>query len=142
MATLEAKSIARREDERLLTGRGNYAADQRRNDMLHAVLVRSPHAHARFGRPDTGAAHAVPGVVGVFTYEDLTDIGPIPGGIGFRAPMAVRRQRPTAPCSRAIVFGSSASQWRWSLPRRLRLRTRRPKPFSLITASSRSWRIP
>ena len=86
MATLEAKSIARREDERLLTGRGNYAADQRRNDMLHAVLVRSPHAHARFGRPDTGAAQAVPGVVGVFTYEDLTDIGPIPGGIGFPRP--------------------------------------------------------
>ena len=46
MATLQAKSIRRREDERLLTGKGNYAADGKRDGMLVAVLVRSPHAHA------------------------------------------------------------------------------------------------
>ena len=86
MATLQAKSIRRREDERLLTGKGNYAADGKRDGMLVAVLVRSPHAHAAFGSVDTTAARTVPGVVGVYTSADLTDVGPIPGGIGFPRP--------------------------------------------------------
>jgi carbon-monoxide dehydrogenase large subunit len=86
MATLQAKSIRRREDERLLTGRGNYAADAKRDGMLVAVLVRSPHAHASFAPPDTSAARGVPGVLGVFTNADLGDVGPIPGGIGFPRP--------------------------------------------------------
>jgi carbon-monoxide dehydrogenase large subunit len=86
MATLQAKSIRRREDERLLTGKGNYAADGKRDGMLAAVLARSPHAHASFGSVDTAAARAVPGVVGVYTNADLTDVGPIPGGIGFPRP--------------------------------------------------------
>jgi carbon-monoxide dehydrogenase large subunit len=86
MATLQAKSIRRREDERLLTGKGNYVADGKRDGMLVAVLVRSPHAHATFESLDTTAARAVPGVIGVYTCADLTDVGPIPGGIGFPRP--------------------------------------------------------
>ncbi len=86
MATLQAKSIRRREDERLLTGKGNYAADGKREGMLVAVLVRSPHAHASFDTVDTAAARAVPGVLGVYTPADLADVGPIPGGIGFPRP--------------------------------------------------------
>lgn len=86
MATLQAKSIRRREDVRLLTGQGNYAADGKRDRMLVAVLVRSPHAHASFDAVDTVAARAVPGVLGVYTHADLTDVGPIPGGIGFPRP--------------------------------------------------------
>jgi aerobic carbon-monoxide dehydrogenase large subunit len=86
MATLQGKSIVRREDARLLTGRGNYAADGKRDGMLVAVMVRSPHAHASFDAVDTTAACAVPGVVGVFTNADLADVGPIPGGIGFPRP--------------------------------------------------------
>jgi len=86
MATLQARSIRRREDERLLTGKGNYAADGQRDGMLAAVLVRSPHAHATFGAIDTSAARGMPGVIGVYTAADLTDAGPIPGGIGFPRP--------------------------------------------------------
>ena len=86
MATLQAKSIRRREDERLLTGKGNYAADGKRDGMLAAVLVRSPYAHAAFGTIDTSAARGMPGVIGVYTAADLTDVGPIPGGIGFPRP--------------------------------------------------------
>jgi aerobic carbon-monoxide dehydrogenase large subunit len=86
MATLQAKSIVRREDERLLTGKGNYAADGKRDGMLVAMLVRSPHAHATFDAVDTAAARTMPGVVGVYTKADLTDVGPIPGGIGFPRP--------------------------------------------------------
>ncbi len=86
MATLQGKSIVRREDARLLTGKGNYAADARRDGMLVAVLLRSPHAHAAFDSVDTTAARDVPGVLGVYTTADLTDVGPIPGGINFPRP--------------------------------------------------------
>ena len=86
MATLQGKSIVRREDARLLTGKGNYAADGKRDGMLVAVLARSPHAHASFNSVDVTAAREVPGVLGVYTAADLTDVGPIPGGIGFPRP--------------------------------------------------------
>lgn len=86
MATLQSRSVRRREDVRLLTGKGNYAADPHPPGILHAVLVRSPHAHATIGGIDITAARAVPGVIGVFTGADLTDVAPIPGGIGFPRP--------------------------------------------------------
>ena len=86
MATFEAKSVRRREDLRLLTGQGNYAADAAPPDMATAVLVRSPHAHASIDGIDTTAAAAMPGVIAVFTQADLTDVQPIPGGIGFPRP--------------------------------------------------------
>ena len=86
MATLQSRSVRRREDVRLLTGKGNYSADPQPPGMLHAVLVRSPHAHATIGGIDVTAARAMPGVVAVFTAADLTDVAPIPGGIGFPAP--------------------------------------------------------
>ena len=86
MATLQARSIRRREDERLLTGRGNYAADGKRDGMLAAVLVRSPHAHAAVDSIDISAAQTMPGIIGVYTATDLTDAGPIPGGINFPRP--------------------------------------------------------
>jgi carbon-monoxide dehydrogenase large subunit len=54
--------------------------------MLVAALVRSPHAHAAITGIDTGAARGIPGVVGVYTHADLTDVAPIPGGIGFPRP--------------------------------------------------------
>lgn len=86
MAGLEQRSVRRREDARLLTGRGNYVADPRPDGLLHAMLVRSPHAHAWFAVTDTAAARGMAEVVGVFTHADLIDVGPIPGGIGFPRP--------------------------------------------------------
>jgi carbon-monoxide dehydrogenase large subunit len=86
MADIQARPVRRREDARLLTGQGNYAADGKRADMLVAVLLRSPHAHARVERIDTRAARAMPGVAGVYMLADLGDVGPIPGGIGFPRP--------------------------------------------------------
>ena len=47
MATMQAKSVRRREDHRLLTGQGNYAADAAPAGMAVAIFLRSPHAHAR-----------------------------------------------------------------------------------------------
>jgi carbon-monoxide dehydrogenase large subunit len=86
MSTLQSRSITRREDHRLLTGGGNYASDGQRNGMLHAVLVRSPHAHARIDRIDASAARGLPGVTAVYTNADLTDVKPTPGGLGFTRP--------------------------------------------------------
>ena len=62
MGALDGKPLRRREDSRLLTGKGNYAADARNADMLVAVLVRSPHAHAAVASIDMAGARAVPGV--------------------------------------------------------------------------------
>src|SRR5262249_41445045 len=86
MARLQSRSVRRREDVRLLTGKGNYAADPLPAGLLHAVLVRSPHAHATVGNIDVSASRTRPGVAAVFTAADLTDVGPIPGGIGFPRP--------------------------------------------------------
>ena len=86
MATLQSRSVRRREDVRLLTGKGNYGADPQPSGMLHAVLVHSHHAHAKIGSIDVSAARAIPGVVAVFTAADLTDVAPIPGGINFPRP--------------------------------------------------------
>ena len=86
MSTLETKSVRRREDHRLLTGGGNYADDARREGMLHAILLRSPHAHAKIGAIDVSAAKSMPGIAAVFTADDLDNVKPIPGGIGFPRP--------------------------------------------------------
>ncbi len=68
------KPIARREDHRLLTGAGHYVDDVHFDGMLHASLYRSAWPHARIRSVDISAAAAVPGVVGVFTYADFTDV--------------------------------------------------------------------
>jgi carbon-monoxide dehydrogenase large subunit len=64
-------AVRRREDERFLTGRGRYIGDIEVPHALHAVFVRSPHAHARIGRIDVSAALHVPGVVAVWTGADM-----------------------------------------------------------------------
>jgi carbon-monoxide dehydrogenase large subunit len=64
--------VRRREDPRLITGAGVYTDDVKPDRCLHAVFVRSPHAHARITGVDVGAALRVAGVVGVFQASDLT----------------------------------------------------------------------
>lgn len=63
--------IPRNEDARLLTGRAMFVDDVQLPGMLHAALLRSPYAHARFGAIDTAAALRRPGVVAVYTAADL-----------------------------------------------------------------------
>ncbi len=64
-------SPPRLEDGRFLTGRGRFINDITLPDALHAVVVRSPHAHAVIEAIDAEAARAMPGVRGVFTAADL-----------------------------------------------------------------------
>ena len=86
MAIIQAKSIRRREDPRLLTGQGNYTADATPPNIAVATFLRSPHAHAQIGAIDPTPARTIPGVIAVYTASDLTDVAPIPGGIGFPRP--------------------------------------------------------
>ena len=63
--------VRRKEDARLLTGRGRYVSDVELPRMLHVAFVRSVHAHARHPRPSRRAgAAAAPGVVAVVTGAD------------------------------------------------------------------------
>src|ERR1700704_5132368 len=72
--------VRRVEDRRFLTGHGHYLDDILRPRQAHAVMLRSPHAHARVAAIDTAAVAAATGVLGVFTGADLArdDIGTIP----------------------------------------------------------------
>jgi len=63
--------MKRREDYRFITGRATYVDDIKLPNMLHAAFLRSPRAHARIRRIDTSKALAIPGVVSVFTFQDL-----------------------------------------------------------------------
>jgi aerobic carbon-monoxide dehydrogenase large subunit len=63
--------LKRFEDPRLLTGGGTFVDDLELPNMLSAVVLRSPHAHARIGAIEATAARCLPGVVQVLTAEDL-----------------------------------------------------------------------
>jgi aerobic carbon-monoxide dehydrogenase large subunit len=82
------QSVKRLEDQRLLTGKGQFIDDKPEDGALWLTLLRSPHAHARIVSIDTGAAAAMPGVVAVFTGDDLIkdDIGTIPTLAIFKRP--------------------------------------------------------
>jgi carbon-monoxide dehydrogenase large subunit len=76
--------VRRREDERFLRGAGSYTADQVPDGALHAVVLRSPHAHARISLPDVRAAERMPGVRAILTAADVSHLGHLPCG----APLA------------------------------------------------------
>ena len=63
--------VQRTEDPRLLRGKGNYVDDIDLPDMLHAAVLRSPHARARIVNIDSSAARELPGVHLVLTAVDL-----------------------------------------------------------------------
>jgi aerobic carbon-monoxide dehydrogenase large subunit len=74
------KPIPRNEDERLATGRGRFSDDFSLEGQAYAVMLRSPHPHARILGIDAASAKAMPGVLGVFTGADCRadELGAIP----------------------------------------------------------------
>jgi carbon-monoxide dehydrogenase large subunit len=72
------QAIKRREDPRLITGQGTFLDDIKLPGMTHACVLRSPYAHAKIKSIDTSKAKAHPGVVAVFTGEDMLDLNPLP----------------------------------------------------------------
>jgi aerobic carbon-monoxide dehydrogenase large subunit len=63
-------TVRRKEDVRLVSGRGTYSDDFNLPGQAYAAVVRSPHAHARISGIDTAAARALPGVLTVLTGAD------------------------------------------------------------------------
>jgi carbon-monoxide dehydrogenase large subunit len=75
--------------DRLVSGRGHFVDDVRVDGLLHAAVVRSPHAHARVGGLDVGRARALPGVHAVLTGADVPTAAVIPNRVA--APAGTER---------------------------------------------------
>lgn len=75
---LRGQSIRRLEDARFLTGQGRYIEDINQPGQAWMHVIRSPHAHASITGIDATEARAMPGVLGVFTAPDLSELGPLP----------------------------------------------------------------
>src|SRR5471032_1542916 len=72
------QALTRKEDDALLRGAGRYVADVAPEKTLHAVVLRSPHAHARFNISDLERVRAMPGVRLVLAGADVAPLGPLP----------------------------------------------------------------
>ena len=110
------QSLRRREDFKLITGKGRYVDDIKLPGMLHMAVLRSPHAHAVINRVDLTEAAAAPGVRLVLSGGDLVGrIGPIvpnwiiPGTkVPVRPVVAVDRVRFVGECVALVVAESQA----------------------------------
>ncbi len=98
------KPLPRKEDERLTTGRGRFTDDFTLDGEAYAMMVRSPHPHARIVAIDAARAKAMPGVLGVFTGADcIADkIAPIPHD---PVPKTKYDMKLTAPGGGAVFIG-------------------------------------
>ncbi len=120
--------VRRVEDRRFITGHGSYLDDISRPRQAYAFMLRSPHAHARIIAIDTAAALAAPGVIAVFTGEDLArdGIGNIPclSAVTNRdgSPRYCRRTPPSP--ATECAMSATRSRWSWRRPL-LRRATRR-----------------
>jgi len=71
------QSVLRKEDDALIRGKGHYTDDFAPTPSLHALVLRSPHAHAKFTINAT-RARGLPGVAAVLTAEDVGGLGDLP----------------------------------------------------------------
>jgi len=94
------QALPRKEENRLLRGRGKFADDIKLREMLYLRFVRSPYAHAKIVSVDVSAAEALAGVVGTLTGAEIAaqtqpfiEIAPDPGGKIKDYPLAVSKVR-------------------------------------------------
>jgi carbon-monoxide dehydrogenase large subunit len=71
------QSVLRKEDDALIRGKGRYTDDHTPSATLHALVLRSPHAHARF-TIDVARARGLPGVSLILTAAEVADLGDLP----------------------------------------------------------------
>src|SRR5215471_12679900 len=109
------QSIKRKEDARLVRGKGKFVDDIKMLGMLHIVFVRSPYAHANIIGVDTSEAEKLPGVVCTLTGQEITklidpffEIGPAPSNRILDYPMAVDRVRYQGEPVAAVIAASPA----------------------------------
>src|SRR6195256_6220957 len=69
--------VLRKEDDALIRGKGRYTDDVSPQPAMHALVLRSPHAHAKF-TIDATKARGLPGVAAILTAEDVKDLGELP----------------------------------------------------------------
>ena len=117
--------VRRVEDPTLLRGEGTYIDNLAIPGALHLAFVRSPIAHAEIRSIDTSDARAMPGVVAVYSADDLDF--PDHTGMMQLHPAAVRHALAAARCA------SSATPWSSSSPRPRRRRSTRPRRWSSTT---------
>jgi carbon-monoxide dehydrogenase large subunit len=103
ITTLVGRPLKRREDPRLITGQATYVDDITLPGMLHMTVLRSQYGHARLNGINTEAARQHPGVVAVYTVQDLKGqvgnvytsypLGHIAKGMGVRSALAEGKVR-------------------------------------------------
>src|ERR1700744_644836 len=71
------QSVLRKEDDALIRGKGRYTDDIAPQPAMHALVLRSPHAHAKF-TIDASRARGLPGVALILTAADIADLGDLP----------------------------------------------------------------
>jgi carbon-monoxide dehydrogenase large subunit len=101
------KPMPRKEDARLTTGKGRFTDDFNLDGQSYAVMVRSPHPHARIVAIDAAQAKAMPGVLGVFTGADCAadKLAPIPHD---PVPKTKFDMKLTGPKGGAVFIGPNA----------------------------------
>jgi carbon-monoxide dehydrogenase large subunit len=91
------QGVSRFEDPRLVRGGGRYTDDIKLPGLVHGVVLRSPHAHAKVRSIDITAAKTAPGVLAVLTSADIKAAGygdlPVPGGLKRRDGSPMYRPR-------------------------------------------------
>src|SRR6204780_3297129 len=102
------KPMPRKEDARLITGKGQFTDDFSLDGQTYAVMVRSPYPHARIVAIDAAAAKKMPGVLGVFTGADCSadKLAPIPHD---PVPKTKFEMKPTAPGRYTLYAGSGGA---------------------------------
>jgi carbon-monoxide dehydrogenase large subunit len=116
------KPLPRKEDPRLVTGRGRFSDDVSLPGQAYAAMVRSPHAHAGIRHIDVGAARKAPDVIAVLTGRDALDDGlqpiphrPVPGNpheVPLRSPDGTPffiAPHPLLPVDRARFVGEAVA---------------------------------
>ncbi len=101
------KPLPRKEDARLITGKGRFTDDFTLDGQAYAVMVRSPYPHARIVAIDAAAAKKMPGVLGVFTGADCAadKLAPIPHD---PVPKTKFDMKLTGPGGGAVFIGPNA----------------------------------
>ena len=91
------QGVSRFEDPRLVRGGGRYTDDIKLPGLVHGVVLRSPHAHAKIRSIDITTANTAPGVLAVLTSADIKAAGygdlPVPGGLKRRDGSPMYRPR-------------------------------------------------
>jgi carbon-monoxide dehydrogenase large subunit len=95
------QAMRRKEDPRMITGRGRYVDDMVIPGMLYMAVVRSPEAHAKIVSIDSSGAASLPGVHGVFTSDDIDLASPLP--MAWVPPGVEMKSPETWPLAKGVV---------------------------------------